>query len=443
YQMDLLPSTGDFGVWFYGGGGNQGGGGGGRGGGGGGGGGGFGGGGGGGSGGGGGGGSMPPPSGMASGYNPGAGFGLNTGQPAGFDPVNLSQNGMLAGGVGGGGSFYGAVNPQAWQFNQTPGSPSPMQFGGGSGGGGGGGGQGGGGGGQGGGGGGGQGGGGGAGGGGQYTAKAGAIGIMATEELHAQIAAALRQVDKPPRQVYVEATFLTFDDNPNQVPDVFGLDNFGDFAIETGGDRFPIQFDATGTEGLVFTVLPKNQRLPFDDFRARFQYLFHDRQAKIVTAPRVAVIDGQTATVGVTENRPFIIDGGVVIDQFGNAIPAPDIVIPVQTGTFLTIQPFIDDFGNITMALNPQINSLLGEPQLINGNLVFGTANTQVNTTLRLRDGETIVIGGMTRRDRDVNRQYVPFLGDIPIIGALFGRREVVEVNSQVVVLITTHLVGS
>ncbi|MEO7993599.1 MAG: type II and III secretion system protein, partial [bacterium] len=284
---------------------------------------------------------------------------------------------------------------------------------------------------------------GGGGGGAGYTAKPGAIGIMVTPELHAKIQDALRQIDKPPRQVYVEATFLTFDDNPNQVPDVFGLDNFGDFAVETGGDRFPIQFDATGAEGLVFQILPKNQRLPFDDFRARYAYLFSDRKAKIVTAPRVAVIDGQTATVGVTENRPFIIDGGVIIDQFGNAIPAPDIVFPVQTGTFLTITPQIDDFGNITMALNPQINSLLGEPQLINGNLVFGTTNTQVSTTLRLRDGETIVIGGLTRRDHDVNKQYIPFLGDIPIIGALFGRKEVIDVNSQLVVLITTHLVGS
>jgi type II secretory pathway component GspD/PulD (secretin) len=155
------------------------------------------------------------------------------------------------------------------------------------------------------------------------------------------------------------------------------------------------------------------------------------------------VIDGQTATVGVTENRPFIIDGGIIIDQFGNAVPAPDIVFPVQTGTFLTIRPFIDDFGNITMRLNPQINALLGEPQLINGNLIFGTTQTQVSTTLRLRDGETIVIGGLTRRDKDVNRQYVPFLGDIPIIGKLFGREEIIEVDSQLVVLITTHLVGS
>ncbi|MCD6216819.1 type II and III secretion system protein, partial [bacterium] len=306
------------------------------------------------------------------------------------------------------------------------GSPEPMQWGGGGSGGGGSGG-----------------GGGGFGGGQPYTAKGGVIAIMATQEMHDTIEQALNQVDKPPKQVYIEAIFINTDKNPIQTPRVFGVENFGQWAFEGGGDRFFGQFDVTGTEGLVFSILPKNQSVPYDDFRMRFQYLFDDRYARIVTAPRVAVIDGYTATISVNESRPFIIDGGIVIDQFGNAIPAPDQVTMIPTGTTLTITPFVDDYGNITMNLSPNQSQMLGEPQMVNGNLIWGTVNNQVSTTLRLRDGETIILGGMTTRNRDVNKKYLPLLGDIPLIGQFFGRKSVIETESQLVILLTVHLVGN
>jgi hypothetical protein len=282
----------------------------------------------------------------------------------------------------------------------------------------------------------------GGGGGQQYTAKGGVIAIMASPEMHTSIEAALNQVDKPPKQVYIETIFVNSDKNPIKTPRVYGIENFGQWAFEGGGDRFFGQFDVTGTEGLVFSILPKNQSVPYEDFRMRFQYLFDDRYARIVTAPRVAVLDGYTATVGVNEQRPFIVDGGIIIDQFGNAIPAPDQVTMLPTGTTLTVTPYIDDYGNITMNLSPNQSQPLGEPQLINGNLVWGTVNNQVNTTLRMRDGETIVLGGMTTRNRDVNKKYVPLLGDIPIIGQLFGRTTIIEIESQLVILMTVHLVG-
>jgi len=276
------------------------------------------------------------------------------------------------------------------------------------------------------------------------TAKGGAIGIIATQETHDKIREALVQIDKPPKMIFVEATFITYDEtNPNNNPIGYGLENIGDWALEFGGDRFYSAFDASGSEGLVFEILPKNQRMPFDDFRARFHYLFADRNAKIISEPRVAVIDGFTATINVTENRPFIVDGGVVIDQFGNPIPAPDIVTFVPTGTTLTITPYIDDYGNVTMNMSPTNTTLLGEPTLVNGNLIFGTANSSISTVLRMRDGETIILGGLKIKNRDETRNRIPLLGDIPFIGAIFGNTTIVTTESQLIILMTVHLVGN
>jgi len=319
-----------------------------------------------------------------------------------------------------------------------------MQIGGGGGGVGGGGGTGGGGGGFGGGGGGNTGGGGGGGGGFLATTKVGAIGIIATQETHQKIREALLEIDKPPKMVVVESTFLTYKEgDPNNRPTVYGLGQVGDWAFEVGGDRFRGAFDTTGNEGLVFEILPKNQRMPFEDFRAMWQYVFTERDAKIIASPRVAVIDGFSATIAITENWPFIINGGVVLDQFGNLVPAPDQVTYIPIGTTLNIQPFIDDYGNCTMYMAPTNSQMLAPPQLIDGNLIFGTSQSSVSTYLRMRDGETIMLGGLRTRIKDVTKNRIPFLGDLPIIGPLFGTTTVTESNSNLIIVMTIHLVGA
>jgi type II secretory pathway component GspD/PulD (secretin) len=244
--------------------------------------------------------------------------------------------------------------------------------------------------------------------------------------------------------IFVESTFLTYDSgDPNNRPTIYGLEQIGDWAFEVGGDRFRGAFDITGNEGLVFEILPKNQRMPFEDFRAMWQYIFAERDAKIISSPRVAVIDGFTATISVTENQPFIIDGGVVIDQFGNPIPAPDIVTFIPTGNTLTITPYIDDYGNVTMAMNPTESRALSAPELINGNLVFGTATASISTVLRMRDGETIILGGMRTRIHDVTKRQIPLLGDLPLIGPLFGRTTINNTDSNLIIIMTIHLVGN
>ncbi|MCK4719121.1 type II and III secretion system protein, partial [bacterium] len=388
--MDLMPSTSGYGIWEYGGGGSGGSGGG--------------------------------------GYGGGGGSGYSANYPGAFMAP-----------VGGVPAVDYGMYPNGYASIPTP---QPMQGvgGGGSGGGGFGGGGSGGGGGS-------FGGGGGGGGGGQgqiATAKGGAIGVIATEETHDRIREALLQIDKPPKMIFVEATFITYDEtNPDGRPIQYGLQNIGDWALEFGGDRFYTAFDTSGSEGLIFEILPKNQRMPFDDFRARFHYLFSDRNAKIIASPRVAVIDGFNATINVTENRPFIVDGGVVIDQFGNPIPAPDIVTFVPTGTTLSITPYIDDYGNVTMAMSPTNTSLLGEPTLVDGNLIFGTATANISTVLRMRDGETIILGGLKIKNRDYQTARLPLLGDIPLIGALFGKTIINITESQLIILMTVHMVGS
>lgn len=406
-NMDLLPTTSGYGFWTYGGGG---------------------------------------------GISGGGGFG-GSGGSGGF-------GGGSGGGGRGGRGGWGGSSPVPGQFSQSIGTiqqpygyanigqPGTMQVGGGSVGGGGAGGGGFGGGGAGGFGGGGGGFGGGAGAGGGLgmlpTAKAGAIGIIATAETQNRIREALLQIDKPPKMIFVESTFLTYDTgDPNNRPTIYGLSQIGDFAFEIGGDRFRGAFDITGNEGLIFEILPKNQRMPYEDFRAMWQYIFSERDAKIIASPRVAVIDGFTATIQVTENQPFIIDGGVVIDQFGNPIPAPDIVTFIPTGTTLTITPFIDDYGNVTMAMNPSDTKFLSPPELINGNLVFGTATAAISTVLRMRDGETIVLGGLRTRIHDVTKRRLPFLGDLPLIGPLFGRTTINETDSNLIIIMTVHLVGA
>ena len=197
--------------------------------------------------------------------------------------------------------------------------------------------------------------------------------MIATAETHDKIQEALMQIDKPPKMIFVESTFLTYNTgDPDNRPTVYGMQQIGDWAFQVGTGRMLGEYDITGNEGLVFEILPKDQKMQFQDFRAMWQYVFSKRDAKIIASPRVAVIDGFTATIQVTENQPFIIHGGVVVDQFGNPIPAPDIVTFIPTGTTLTITPYIDDYGNVTMAMNPSDTKELAPPSSSTATLCSG-----------------------------------------------------------------------
>ena len=107
----------------------------------------------------------------------------------------------------------------------------------------------------------------------------------------------------------------------------------------------------------------------------------------------------------------------------------------LNTGTILSFRPFIGDNGYIRMEIHPEDSS-----GTVNNNLPDKTT-TQVTSNVMIKDGNTIVIGGLFRENSQASRSQVPIFGNIPVVGALFRNTSDTTQRQEIIILLTPHII--
>jgi general secretion pathway protein D len=169
-----------------------------------------------------------------------------------------------------------------------------------------------------------------------------------------------------------------------------------------------------------------------------FQTLTRTR-GKVVQAPMITTTNNVTATIQVNTQIPFFTtgvtsNGGVA---GGTTQSTQANFLTLTTG--LTITPRINSDDTVTMNLAPQITDTTGQPS------VGGIPPTvqQTLTTLRtVHSGETMVLGGLVRKQESASSQRIPILSDIPFFGGLFRTRNK-QVNDQELLIFVTPTIIS
>ena len=108
----------------------------------------------------------------------------------------------------------------------------------------------------------------------------------------------------------------------------------------------------------------------------------------------------------------------------------------LDTGTKLSFRPYIGDDGYIRMDIHPKDSS--GN---LNAEGVPNEDSTELATNILVKDGQTIVIGGLFRDVTTTTRQQVPLLGDLPLVGLLFRKNTDLTIRQEVIVLLTCHII--
>ena len=110
-----------------------------------------------------------------------------------------------------------------------------------------------------------------------------------------------------------------------------------------------------------------------------------------------------------------------------------------EAGVKLEVTPQITDDGHIIMHIKPEQSAQVGTFTIEDSETpVIETRKT--DTTLRVRDGQTIIIGGLRKSEPSVVESKIPILGDIPFIGVLFRKVDTDQVESELGVFITPHI---
>jgi type II secretory pathway component GspD/PulD (secretin) len=151
--------------------------------------------------------------------------------------------------------------------------------------------------------------------------------------------------------------------------------------------------------------------------------------------PTVIILDGRQATIHAGDKiyYPQIVGR----DPLGGQIVQ---ATQIDVGISLIVNPRIGPDGNITLTLVPTVSAITqsvfeGYPTITERSTV---------TTVRVKSGETLAIGGLIRDDETITVNKVPLLGDIPIIGDLLFKSTVKHpVRSEVVIIITPEVVES
>ncbi|MBV8368101.1 MAG: type II secretion system protein GspD [Candidatus Eremiobacteraeota bacterium] len=234
--------------------------------------------------------------------------------------------------------------------------------------------------------------------------------VSGNGELQTTVRTLLRQLDAPGRQVMIEV----------RVADVQPVNDTTNVGVQFGGAGY-----GAGALGQFPYTLTKSSIT----VNAQIDALIQRGHASILAQPRIATLNNREASLLIGEQYPVV----TVNQQTG--FPS---VQTIDVGVRLRLTPTIGADGTITADLHPEYSQIIG----FNNSFPI-VANRKVDATLRVRDGETIVLGGLFQ---DVDSETVtkfPVLGDLPVLGGFFRNRQTSHNKDEVVFFITPHVLDA
>lgn len=267
--------------------------------------------------------------------------------------------------------------------------------------------------------------------------------ILSTPEDYALIAETISKIDIVPRQVLIEAIVaeVTLEDNMS-----FGLQWSLNTDINVSGLRpfkNNINLDGTVTfnpgdvAGSAFTFVS----MAGDRIKAQLQALASDSKAKVLSSPHILVSDNREARIQVGDQIP-IATSTTTTPLSGSTATTNTTTSTIQykdTGTILKVKPQVNDSGLVALELSQEVSTATTTTVL--GTDQYVISKREVTTNLVVLDAQTIIIGGLIREDANNKRTGLPFLSRIPILGYLFGKTSKDNKRTELIVLLTPHVI--
>jgi MSHA biogenesis protein MshL len=163
----------------------------------------------------------------------------------------------------------------------------------------------------------------------------------------------------------------------------------------------------------------------------------------VVAAPRIRTLNNQTAVIKVGLEVPFFNQSSTTVPNGTEQLVTQNTTITTVTvGTIMSITPQISDDGWISMDISPVLTALVANiPSPDQSSTAPELTDKQASTLARVRNGTTVVLGGLIQTEDDQNANKVPVLGDIPVLGQLFTGTYHAKSKNELVIFVTPHIV--
>lgn len=259
------------------------------------------------------------------------------------------------------------------------------------------------------------------------------------------IQALIERIDLPVKQVSIEAMIvdaLMADDAETGVDWILRSVRRTNRRGQVVGDVENVSFESDFTTGnispgfvpgvnlggqLAFGILTGDF-----DIRAAIGAEVRSDNARLLANPVIVTVENKTARISIAEEIPF--------QELTQSTTGPPISSTEfkEVGTILEVTPRVTHDNHIIIDIFAKQSDTKGES--ITG--IPPEDIREANTTVRLKSGQTVFIGGLRRFDDEITVRKVPILGDIPILSALFRNQKVVKENLELLIFLTCHVLS-
>ena len=278
-----------------------------------------------------------------------------------------------------------------------------------------------------------------------YSTGLGTINVMGANPHQLQLIdefIAANDIKEP--QAYLEISIIELDETGSKT-----FDNTWRFVSKNLKASFTSE-TGTRTDSPVYFIDHAGEKVgdtyPSMSLSWTINYLVSNEKGRVVANPRILITNGQEATIDLTSDYVKTVTSQIV-QGVNNATSQKDYEIGDDNGIKVTMTPFISPDGYVTLNINPDYATISGQEYTYNEDGERELAATLLQRrnlelkNVRIKDGETLIIGGMLRDEELKNVSKIPVLGDIPYIGALFRTTDTTKTKEEMLIMITPRII--
>ena len=206
----------------------------------------------------------------------------------------------------------------------------------------------------------------------------------------------------------------------------------------------PPNSEGAGTTGLVLGDIAKQNKntISVSSLGVSVDLLKQVGVTNVLSSPRIRARNREKAKILVGNRLPVVTSGTSA--TVGGAFSTSNVQY-IDAGLTLEVQPTIHNDGNVAIKISLEVSSIIKQISVPIGNggttLAYEIGTRNASTLLELKDGETQVLAGLIQDTDQRNSSHIPGLGDLPILGRLFGSNGTTRDKNEIVLSITPRLI--
>lgn len=252
--------------------------------------------------------------------------------------------------------------------------------------------------------------------------------VLASPNEYSAIQAALKRMDRPALQVLIEATLaeITLNDELK-----FGVQ----WEFLNDGNITTLSQNGSGAVSQSFPGF--SYLHTGTDFIASLNALDSITDVQVISSPRLMILNNQEAKISVGDQVPILTQQAVSAETDNARVV--NSVSQRDTGVILSVQPRVNNSGMVTLDIAQEVSAVV--PTTTSGIDSPTIQERSITSTVTVRDGESVILGGLISESNSTGKSGVPFLARIPVLGWLFGASTLSNQRTELIVFIRPRVV--